>query len=63
MLQECFHRLRSDLLGWGSRPAELLDEMLRQKGNVLGTLVERGQIDLDDVEAVVQVFAELPFLG
>ena len=36
--------------------------MLDQDRDVLGPGAERGDVDADDVEPVVEVFAELPFL-
>ena len=63
MLEQCFHRLRGDLLGRCTRPAELLDKVFGEEGDILGTLVQWRQIDFDHVEAVIEVFSELPFFG
>ena len=58
-MQESFHRFRSDLFGSCAGPAKLLHEMLRQKSDVFGTLVQGRQVDLDDVQAIVEIFTEL----
>src|SRR6202008_2162107 len=44
----------------GSR--ELADEMFHQDGNVTFTFAKRGQVNLENVQAIVEVRAEAPFL-
>src|SRR5690606_31976939 len=60
---EDVHGLRRDppdaLAGFGS---EALDEALRQKRDVLPPLAKRRQLDREDVEPDVEVFAEEPRL-
>jgi len=36
------------------------EEMLGQQRDIADTLTQRGQVDLDDVDAVIQVLAEAP---
>src|SRR5664279_3736732 len=43
--------------------AELADEVLSQHRQILGPLPQGRQFDLEDVQAVVEVFAESPGFG
>src|SRR5690606_11601902 len=40
--------------------AVLAEEVLGEEGDVADAVAERGELDLDDVDAVVEVLAELP---
>src|ERR1044072_9324054 len=44
-------------------PAELLDEVLDQLGDVFTALAERGQLDGDDRDTIEEVFAEAALLA
>src|SRR5690242_9409134 len=39
-----------------------LEEVMREERNVVATFAERREVEFDDVEAIVKIFAELPFL-
>ena len=54
--------LRQRLAGQVVVPAGLLDEVPGQQRDVLAPLAQRRQRDRDDVQAVVEVLAELAFL-
>ena len=53
------HGRRVDAVEPPSDPRrELVEQELRQERNILGPLAERRELDREDAEAVVQVFAE-----
>ena len=39
-------------------PAELIEEEVQERGNVLATFAQRRHADVDDVEPIVEIFAE-----
>ena len=43
-------------------PAEPIDEVLHEHGDVFPALLQRGQVDVEDVQAEVEVLAEAPRL-
>ena len=50
----------SALHGFAVAGVELADERFDQQGNVFEAIAQRRHADADDVDAVVEVFAELP---
>ncbi|HXV20177.1 MAG TPA: hypothetical protein VD811_04180, partial [Desulfuromonadales bacterium] len=56
------HRPAGDLGDALAAGVELLDEGLRQQGDVLLALAQRRQVDGDDAEPVVEVLAEIPLV-
>ena len=62
-MHEHLHRLRRDAAhGLLLLAADLADEMLDEQRDVIDALAQRRQQDGDDVEPIVEVVAELPFL-
>src|SRR6185312_528914 len=52
-------RLPGDRLAWEPALSKLSKEMLDQQRQVFDPLAERWQLDRNDVEPIIQVFAEL----
>ena len=55
------HRRRKRFFRPAFPVTDFLQEKFRQRLNVLRPLAQRGEVDLNDVDAVIQVFSETPF--
>ena len=56
--------LRRDLAhAVGRRPGEFVQEPLYQGNDVFASLAERGEVDVRDVEAVIQILPEIAGVG
>ncbi len=60
VVEQHLHRSRRNLPGDVAGPRAFVDEMGRQKRNILRPFAQRRQVDLHHVEAVIEVLAERP---
>ncbi len=60
--EDQFHCFRSELAGGLTGSCVFLGEVSGQQRDILRAVAQWGQIDLEHVESIEQVFAELPLL-